>query len=252
MLPEPPFTPRREPVFNVPGVVVFLVAAFASIHAARAMMPEPASDWWTLALALIPIRFEGHAGELPGGAPAVWTSLVTHMFVHGDIVHLAVNAGAILAFGGAVAQRTGGLLFLAFSLVCGLAGAGLFVALNPGGTDPMIGASGAISGLCGATFRFMFAAMDTGGLWRLREEPREVPLMSLAQALSDRRVVVVSLTWIGINLLAIVGVGNLNTDGGVAWQAHIGGFVAGFLLFGLFDPIARAKDYRAAARRDAE
>jgi membrane associated rhomboid family serine protease len=98
----------------------------------------------------------------------------------------------------------------------------------------------------------MFAAMDTGGLWRLREEPREVPLMSLAQALSDRRVVVVSLTWIGINLLAIVGVGNLNTDGGVAWQAHIGGFVAGFLLFGLFDPIARAKDYRAAARRDAE
>lgn len=215
-------------------------------------MPDAADEWWTLALALIPARYAGHAAELPGGTLTAYTSVLTHMFVHGDALHLAVNSGAMLAFGGAVAQRTGALPFLLFTLICGLAGAGLFLAMNPGLPAPMIGASGAISGLCAATFRFLFSAIDTGGLWRLREEPGDVPLMSLRTALTDRRVQAVGVVWILINLLTIVGVGNLNEEGGIAWQAHIGGFIAGFLLFGFFDPVARAQSLRTAARSERE
>ena len=239
-------------MFNVPAVVVALVAAFISVHVARSLMPERAQEWWTLVLALIPARYAGYAGELPGGQIAATTSLLTHMFVHGDSLHLAVNSGAMLAFGGAVAQRTGSLLFLVFALVCGLAGAGAFLLMAPSLLDPMIGASGAISGLCAATFRFLFSAIDTGGLWRLREEPGQVPLMSLKTALTDRRVLGVAAMWILINLLTIVGVGNLNEEGGIAWQAHIGGFVAGFLLFGLFDPVARRLSLRTAAQAKQE
>jgi membrane associated rhomboid family serine protease len=167
-------------------------------------------------------------------------------------VHLAVNTGWMLAFGGAVAQRTGTALFLVFSIVCGLCGAALFMALHPCLAEPMIGASGAISGLVAATFRFLFSAIDTGGLWRLNREPAAVPLMSIAQAVRDRRVVGMAATWLVINLLAIVGVGNLGGEGAIAWEAHIGGFIAGFLLFGFFDRAEGPAPLRGAARPSEE
>lgn len=249
---DEPLQTRREPIFNIPTVVAGLIAAFVTVHVARSFLPETAGEWWTLVLALIPARYVGYADELPGGRVAAVTSLVTHMFVHGDWLHLTVNSGAMLAFGGAVANRTGAAVFLVFSLLCGLAGAGAFLLLAPSLLDPMIGASGAISGLCAATFRFLFSAIDRGGLWYLREDPGGVPLMGLATSLSDRRVLSVAAIWIVINLLTIVGIGNFSEAGGIAWQAHIGGFVAGFLLFGLFDPVARKNSFRTAARHDQE
>lgn len=232
---------QREPIFNVPTSVVALLGVIAAVHAVRAVLPEATDNWLIGALAFIPARETGLAGDLPGGWLTTVTSLVTHMLVHGDVTHLAFNGAWLLAFGGAIAQRVGDLRFLAFALFCGVAGVLLFWALNYDRIVPVVGASGAIAGLMGGTFRFLFSAMDGGGIWRLRAAPRSVPLMPLPVALRDRRVLGASAVWILLNLLAIVGIGTVSPAGTIAWEAHVGGFLAGLLGFGLFDIPKRPK-----------
>jgi membrane associated rhomboid family serine protease len=84
--------------------------------------------------------------------------------------------------------------------------------------------------------RFFFNAIDLGGgLAVLRDEPRSVPLMPLGTALRDSRVQLASAIWFGINLLALLGFAGVGVENGIAWEAHIGGYVAGFLTFGFFD-----------------
>ena len=69
--------------------------------------------------------------------------------MHGDVLHLIVNSAWLLAFGTPLVRRMGSIRFIAFSAVCGIAGALVFWALNPGLLAPMVGASGAISGMMG-------------------------------------------------------------------------------------------------------
>lgn len=227
----------EEPIFNVPAPVVWLIALLAAVHVGRSLLLSPDVDTWVVyAGAFIPARYDDTLGvELPGGSVARYTSIVTHMFLHGDFTHLALNSLWLLAFGGAIAQRTGAARFFAFSLLCGVAGAGAFYIFNVGLLAPVIGASGAVSGLMGGTMRFLFPAMEAGGFRQLREDPRSVRLMPLAEALTDRRVQLANLVFVLINLLAMFGLGSAQNSAGIAWEAHLGGYAAGFLLFGLFD-----------------
>jgi membrane associated rhomboid family serine protease len=227
---------RSEPLFNVPSSVVVLLATLVLVHAVRAVLPEDLDNWVVLAGAFIPSRLTGAAALLPGGEPAIATSFVTHMLLHGNLTHLMFNALWLLAFGGAVALRIGTARFLAFTLFTGLVAVLAFLASSWGETIPMIGASGAVAGLMGGTMRFLFSAMDDGGLWRLREVPRSVRLMPLGVALRDRRVLLSTAFLVGINLIASTGWGVPGeSGGGIAWQAHLGGYFAGLLGFGLFD-----------------
>jgi len=126
-----PRDPAKEPIFNIPTPVVALLGLLAAIHAVRTLLLSPDNDLWVvLAWAFIPARYGPLGTELPGGEVALFTSPVTHMFIHGDWMHLALNSAWLLAFGGAIAERAGALRFLLFSLVCGLAGAATFYALN--------------------------------------------------------------------------------------------------------------------------
>lgn len=229
-----------EPVFNVPPAVSVSLFVLIAFHVARAFMSPGFEEWWVLALAFIPSRYDGSPVDLPGDGWAPVTSFVTHALVHGDVLHLAFNGASLLAFGGAIAKRVGGLRYLALALVSAVAGALLFLFVNPGLLAPMIGASGAIAGLMGATLRFLFGALNHGGLRRLREAPRSIPAMPLHIALRDRRVLITVSSFILINVVAVFGLGVPSGYGGIAWEAHIGGFLAGFLLFGLFDIAARA------------
>jgi membrane associated rhomboid family serine protease len=172
---------------------------------------------------------------IPGGWVAVFTSPITHMLVHGDITHLLVNAAWLLAFGTAIARRMSAGRFLALCALCGVAGALAFLVLNWGSTASVIGISGAVSGLMGGAFRFFFSAVDRGAVALLRFEPRLVPRMGLRQALADRRIQFAIGLWLIANLLIAWGAAGLTQQAGIAWEAHVGGFLAGFLLFGLFD-----------------
>lgn len=226
---------RREPIVNAPPVVLGVLAAFALLHAVRAFLTDMQDAYVVLSLGFIPARYGSDVYEIPGGSVASVTSFITHMFVHGDLLHLLINSAWLLAFGTPIARRIGSLRFLLFSLVCGVAGALTFLALNPGLPVPMIGASGAVSGLMGGLLRFLFNAMDRGGPGLIPEGAREVPRMDLGEMLRDRRVLFTVGIWVLLNFLLALGFGGVDDMGAIAWEAHLGGFFVGLLTFGAFD-----------------
>jgi membrane associated rhomboid family serine protease len=176
-------------------------------------------------------------GPLPGGFGAeIWTR--RYSLIHADWTHFGVNAVWLLPFGSAVARRFGALRFMAFFAVTAAAGAALHLATHAGEQYPMIGASASISGLMAAAMRFAFQRGGPLGLLRGDdEEAYRVPAIPLTGVLRDARVLIFLAVWFGINL--IFGLGSLSFTGSdqpVAWQAHIGGFLAGLLLFSWFDP----------------
>jgi len=233
---------QDEPIFNVPTVIVVMASVLIGVHVVRVLLPIETEQWLLLCLAFIPARYSGFAHQLPGGDVAGLTSFVSHMLVHGDLTHLLFNCGWLLAFGGAIALRIGTWRTLAFTLCCGLAGALAFLVFNFGLLAPVIGASGAIAGLMGGTMRFFFRALDMGGLHMLRVAPQNIPLMSLRTAMHDQRILIMTGIWIAINLLAIIGIGSPGASGGVAWEAHVGGYLFGLLAFEWFDVSTRNKN----------
>ena len=236
-------TRRSEPIFNVPAVVVAVIAACVVVHLARVYLLSDDEDLeFLVAFAFIPARYSSASalgGALPGGWGAdIWT-FVTYAFIHGNATHLVLNSIWLLPFGSALARRFGSVRFLAFFAATAAAGAALHLATNFGSEQPVIGASGAISGFMAASVRFAFQRGGPLDLLRGADDNAyRVPALPLLAALRDKRIVVFLGAWFGLNLL--FGLGTLampGMDQAIAWQAHIGGFLAGLLLFALFDPI---------------
>jgi membrane associated rhomboid family serine protease len=218
---------QREPAFRVPASVAGLIAALVLAHIVRVFLPPDAAERVLVHYGFIPLRYAyGSAGA--GGFLDQVLPFVSYLFVHGDITHIAMNCLWLLAFGPIVAKRFGTVLFLLFFLVCGVAAAAAYLALNRMSPAAMIGASGAISGLMAAAIRMLpFPArqQDVGG--------DLVPILS-------RPVVVFSLLWIAVNLA--FGPAGLTIGGEtspLAWQAHLGGYFAGLFLAGPFDLVTR-------------
>jgi len=232
---------KREPLFNIPPVVVAVLAVMALVHVIRTyVLSEQQDIEFLLNFAFIPARYDNSVvlgGALPGGGADVW-SFVTYAFIHADWTHFGVNAVWLLPFGSAVARRFGPTRFVVFFIVTAAAGAALHLATHPGEPFPMIGASASISGTMAAAMRFAF--QRGGPLSLLRgadEDAYRVPAIPLSGVLRDPRVLIFLAAWFGINIL--FGLGSLPITGNdqpVAWQAHIGGFLAGLLLFSWFDP----------------
>ncbi|MDA7945875.1 MAG: rhomboid family intramembrane serine protease [Hyphomicrobiaceae bacterium] len=231
----------RQPIFNIPASVVWLLVIMAGMHLLRSQLPSQVGEELLLTLAFIPARYVFPAPNLPGGEWADVTSFVTYMLVHGDATHLIVNSVWMLAFGSAVAKRVGSLRFILFSTLCGVAGALAHLALHFGELVPVVGASAAISGQMAAAIRFMFGASrqiipSAGDL-------AFVPLASIWQTLTDLRFLAFLTVWIALNML--FGLGGVDVNGAgssIAWEAHIGGFLCGLFAFGLFDRSVRRRD----------
>ena len=234
--------PASEPIFNVPAVVTATLAVLGLVHALRAWVFSPdAGRELLLLFAFIPLRYDSSVVGLawPGGLGAdVWT-FVSYALIHGDWMHLGINAVWLLAFGTPVARRFGAARFLLFFAVTAAAGAVAHLATHTGERVPMVGASAAISGFMAAAIRFVFGRRRGIGLFgRSDEAAYRVPALPLTVVLRDPCIVAFLAAWFGINL--VFGLGSLSIDGSeqaVAWQAHIGGFLAGLLGFSLFDPV---------------
>jgi len=239
--------PRRERMFNVPLVLGVLVLVLGLIHAFLFLVLDPQGrSEFLLLFAFIPARYDASVMPdivWPGGwAADVWT-FVTYALIHGDLTHLIVNAVWLLAFGSPVARRFGPWRFLAFMAMTAAAGAAAHLATHFGELLPMIGASAAISGAMAAATRFAFQRGGPLTLWRDRESGYRVPAAPLAASLRDPRVLAFLLVWFGINLLFGVGpIGMAGVEQAIAWQAHIGGFLAGLLAFSAFDPIPLSRE----------
>lgn len=241
---------HREPLFNLPTVIVALLGVLALIHGVREWFLTPDQDILVLLdFSFIPARYDASpvpGGVFPGGAGADVWSFVTYALLHGSWMHLAINAVWLMAFGSPLARRFGSVRFLAFFAVTAAAGAAMHLVTNSGSIAPMVGASASISGAMAATMRFAFQRGGPLGLWRSTDDAAfRVPALSLSGVFSDPRVLLFVGVWFGINILFGLWSSPLTgSDEVVAWQAHIGGFLAGLLLFSWFDPAARAVEPR--------
>jgi membrane associated rhomboid family serine protease len=224
----------NEPALNVPRSVAGVAAVLAAVQIIRDLLPDEIDLTLLLALAFIPARYSGAALELPGGYLTAVTSFVTYMMVHAGWVHLVVNVLWMLAFGSAVARRLGGVDFLIFSVLCGIAGALTHLALHYGDMAPVIGASAAISGQMAGALRVIFkSGQQTGD--RAPDYLSARP-MSLAETFSDKRMLAFLVFWVALNAyFGLTSVRIAGEEGGIAWEAHIGGFLCGLLIFGVFD-----------------
>lgn len=227
---------RREPIFNAPTIVLVVIAAFVVIHAVREFLLD--YDGQTEAIiyfAFIPARLtSAGAAALPGGLPAGIWSMVSHAFLHADWMHLTINGAWLLAFGSLTARRCGVAGFLALYAFAAAAGALAFYVVDPSALVPLVGASGAISGMMGGAFRLLFST-PAGGFAMLHSFPMAVPRMPLALALRDRRTMSAVGIWVAVNLAFGLGLADVFASGQIAWEAHIGGFLFGFLAFSWFD-----------------
>lgn len=168
----------------------------------------------------------GQRFEVPGLQPTpipVWLTMITSMFMHGSIAHIGGNMLYLWIFGDNIENRLGHARYLWFYLLCGVIASLCHVFTTHftgnGINTPSLGASGAISGVLGAYLR-LFPRKRVNALlgWML------IPVPAL---------IVLGL-WIVFQIIS--GVGMLGgTETGVAYAAHIGGFIAGYLLIGFFD-----------------
>ena len=157
-----------------------------------------------------------------GGPPTVWLTPFTSMFIHGGWMHLIGNMLFLWVFGDNIEDRLGRIKYLFFYLICGLFAAAAQVAVNLGTGIPAIGASGAIAGVLGAYFVLF-------------------PHARIRTLIFFFFITVISLpAWLLIGIWILMqffsGITSLGGDfaTGVAYWAHIGGFVAGFLIVAAF------------------
>lgn len=235
---------RSEPMFNVPPVVLATMGVLVLVHALRVLVLSDAEDLrFLFTFAFIPARYDPEiAGALPGGFGADLWTFFTYAFLHADLLHIGVNLAWLLPFGTALARRFGAWRYTVFMLVMAAAGAFAHLISHPGAMVPMIGASAAISGAMAAALRFIFQAGGPLGLWGGPPDggAYSVPAAPLLTTLRDPRFLLFFGAWIGLNLLVGLGTISVAEPGQqVAWQAHIGGFLAGLLLFNTFDPVPR-------------
>lgn len=219
--------PPREPVFNLSPIVLALVAACVAVHVLRVYLLTPQQDIALLVrFAFIPVRYSSeYAIDVYS-----FVSPITYSFLHGNFAHLGINMIWLAAFGSPLANRLGAGRFMLFWIGTVLAAVGLHYVLHSMDNAPLIGASGAISGMMGAAARFGFR-IDR----RRSRGAFAGPVLSVAQVLRSRTAVVFLVVWLAVNLATGLGFGTSEIGATIAWEAHIGGFVAGFFGIMLVD-----------------
>jgi len=271
-----PLEPKtsREPVFNLPAVIVASLAVLVVIHALRVFVVSEELDFEILInWSVIPARWAVAYGGVPADEilnalasgrsdePTLPLELaryvlaqdagrplsgLSYTLLHGSWTHVAMNGLWLAAFGTPVARRCGSLRFLLLAAAAALAGAIVYTIVHPLQVIPMIGASAAVSGMMAAAAWFMFSPPS----WMLEgriSEPHERPRETMAGLFANRQVLLFLGVWLGINYLSSIIAEPLGvTDASIAWEAHVGGFLAGLLLFPLVDPLP-PKPRRASA-----
>lgn len=239
---------KREPVFNLPSVIIVLVACLVSVHIIK-IWALSSSNYlflhhsfsfnpkvYTTVLDLT-LQYPAQTYQL---ILIILPRLISHAFLHSDWTHLLLNVGFMVAFGAPVAKRFGNIRFLILFVLSAAGGALFFWLINPQEVVYLIGASGAVSGFMGAASRFAFQPnFDEMGVSRPGLNVSG-PALSLLQCAKDRKFLNFFAIWMVMNILfGTVFSTVLGGSGNIAWEAHIGGFLAGIFAFSLLDPRIR-------------
>ena len=242
--------PLRDdnPTLRTPIVTILLIATnvIVWLYVQGGGVSELALGESVCTFGAIPAEVTGRTGtfegiELDPSLPPcafgglTWATVVTSLFLHGSWVHLLANMWFLWLFGNNVEDSMGRTRFLLFYLLTGVAATGAHIAAEPGSMLPLVGASGAISGVMGA-YLVLYPRIQIRTLFIVFVFLRIVPVAAWF----------VLLLWFGLQLLSgyLAPVG----QGGVAFWAHAGGFVAGVVLVKLFEDRGRVAEKRRDPR----
>jgi membrane associated rhomboid family serine protease len=240
--------PYRDdnPTLETPVVTLLLIAANAAVWIlVQGMGQDPTLARSVCQLGLIPAEFLGRVAPgtsiplSPGevcvlGVEHHWYTPLSSMFLHGSWLHIIGNMWFLWLFGNNVEDSMGHGRYLGFYLLCGLAAAAAQTFVSPSSIVPMVGASGAISGVMGAYIVLY---------------PRVRIHMLVVLIFFITRIVVPAYLMLGYwFLLQLVSGSATQSEGGVAFWAHVGGFLAGAALIMLFKDPVLVQRHRAMAR----
>ncbi|MEQ8344490.1 MAG: rhomboid family intramembrane serine protease [Sneathiellaceae bacterium] len=194
-----------QPLLNLPPMVTALLVITVGIYIVQMLLPHGMEQELIFRFGFIPLRF-GTALE----DPLTLVTPVSYMFLHGGFFHLVINMVFLASFGSGVERLMGGGNLVLFYIVSGVAGAFAQYVLDPTSFVPMVGASGAISGLFGAV----------------------ILMMNRVGGGNRQQVLILVVVWIGISVVfGMTGVPGVAEQ--IAWAAHVGGFLAGLALFAI-------------------
>ena len=201
---EKKLTNAAEPMINMPPVTKYMIGLILGVHILLAVVLSPEqTDAVITHLGFIPQHFQSGSVDL-----YTMVSPFTHMFLHGGWMHVAMNLLMLAAFGSGVERWIGSKRMIVLFVLSGLFGAATHYVLNTGSSFPMIGASGGLSGLFAAALIMISRGQrEMGGRFGI------LPF---------------ALIWIGLS----IGFGMLGGPDGsmIAWAAHVGGFLGGFIV----------------------
>ncbi len=202
---------RRFPLINLMLILINVLAFLYEMQMDPSVLKEFIFEW-----GLIPAR-------LLNDPSTVWITIFTSMFLHGGWFHIINNMWVLFIFGDNVEARMGGIRYLIFYLLSGVAAVLLQTYILPSSAKPLIGASGAVAGVLGA-YLILFPHSRIASL---------VPILFIFTIIEIPAVIFL-LFWFGSQLysglFAIQGGGG----SGIAWWAHIGGFLFGILMVFFF------------------
>jgi len=203
-----------NPTKNFPFVNVMLISANVLVFLYQVTLSQHAAKAFILANATIPARIPAF---LAGHAPASMAlfPLFSSMFLHGGLMHLLGNMLFLYIFGDNVEDSFGHIGYLFFYLLCGIGSGLIHVLFNWGSGIPALGASGAISGVMGA-YAVMF--------------PKHQILTFFLIFLIPVPAILILGYWFVLQFVAGINGLGMATAGGVAWWAHIGGFLMGVVI----------------------
>ena len=205
-----------NPTRSTPWVTWGIMLACGLVYLWQAILPDAASRDFIFTYGLVPQRV-----TLVRDAGA-WLSVLTSMFMHGGLLHAAGNLWFLHIFGDNVEDNMGPARFALFYLLCGVAAAVTQVAVGPYSVVPMVGASGAIAGVL-AAYLVLYPRARVVTL---------IPIFIFIQFAELPALFFIALWFVfqffsGVSAFGAAG-------GGVAYWAHIGGFIAGLVLVFLF------------------
>ena len=259
---------KREPIFNVPAVVLGLISVMMAVQAVMEWLDADTASELIMAYGFIPAdvseRISGgvlhHLMDLAAAKPddvaltgtaelaeyvltqpsALPLSFFSYAFLHAGWTHVLMNSAWLLAFGSLVARRLG-------PARSAFGGAVAHYLSHTEDVMPMIGASGAVSGIMAAAIRFVFQPGESLSGFSLNATGSyRAPALPLVQTFRDRRTLRFILLWLAINIVTgLAGLPLGLTEGSIAWEAHLGGFLIGLLAFSLIDPPLDDIDSRA-------
>jgi len=223
----------RQPVFFVPRTIIVLIALMVGVHALRTLLLPEYENFSVIMFGILPGRYLPDViSTFPGGVWSALPSFVTYAFLHANYTHLAINSAWLLAFGTAVVRKLGTARFMMLYLLCAVFAALVHVVVDIASLTPMVGASGAISGLMGAAFRISMQDIMERRTEDIGPEGRR-PIRLLP--LNNRSFLSMSAVWLTVNIIfGLTGIRVAEHVLLIAWDAHIAGFTAGALLIGVF------------------